>query len=373
MRWLEALALVTSLAFLVATLLFTDPVSSPGLRPGLEEVRELAEGGETDAALLRGHVLLVPNAFAGWRRTLEVEEAGVALSAIEVLDPLFTLLQLSGLSRRERAHVQFALATVHAGAEEDEENPGGHRAAARRELRSALAGAGSGDLRLDAQYDLGTLSLLEGEEWRAQLPELGGQPPAGAQATVPMGAPPAPGADAPEPPDPLEQARGAYLEAKEHFVVRLRLDFEDADTRANTELVMRRLRELDEIEQQRQEQQQEQEDQQQDPQEQEDQQDSQQDEQQPEEQQDQQDSQEEGQDPRQEEPEPQEPPEEPEPQEPEDQPGEEETEEQPPEERFLTKEEVQRLLERLKEHEQRGEELRERMRARRRRPTARDW
>ena len=48
MRWLEALALVTSLAVFVATLLFTDPVSSPGLRTGLEEVRELAEAGETD-------------------------------------------------------------------------------------------------------------------------------------------------------------------------------------------------------------------------------------------------------------------------------------------------------------------------------------
>ena len=59
-------------------------------------------------------------------------------------------------------------------------------------------------------------------------------------------------------PDPLQTARAAYLAAKEPLIERLRADWRDEDTRANLELIQRRLAELDEIERRREEQRQEQ-------------------------------------------------------------------------------------------------------------------
>ncbi len=127
---------------------------------------------------------------------------------------------------------------------------------------SARALAGPTSLRLDATYDLASCSFQEGERARAQLPEVSGAPMGGAGA----GAAPAGGAHAG--PDPLQVARAAYSKAKAIFLERLRADWRDADTRANLELLQRRLAELDEIEKKREEekQQQQQKDPQQDPQ-----------------------------------------------------------------------------------------------------------
>src|SRR5690606_24191728 len=128
-------------------------------------------------------------------------------------------------------------------------------------FESARLLAGPGALRLDATYDLGSLFLAAGEEQRAKLPEISGQP---AQPPPP---PPvaAPGGAAPQaPPDPLQLARAAYLAARERLVERLRMDWRDPDTQANVELVQRRLRELDEIERQREQEKKEQEQQQKD-------------------------------------------------------------------------------------------------------------
>lgn len=144
-----------------------------------------------------------------------------------------------GLREWQLAEAQFARGVVLARRDQEHPSEAGF-ASAVPAFESARALAGPGRLRLDATYDLGLVHLFEAERWRAQIPELAGAPPAGA----------APDASQP---DPLQTARAAYLAAKEPLIERLRADWRDEDTRANLELIQRRLRELDEIERQREE------------------------------------------------------------------------------------------------------------------------
>jgi len=237
--------------------------------------------------------------------------------------------------------------------------------------------AGPGALRLAAIYGLGWVHLSDGEAWRAQIPEISAAQP-GAQSAAPgaalPGMPPSGGAaaaDEEDAPDPLEEARAGYVRAKEWFVERLRADWRDADTRANLELIQRRLAELDAIEEERERQQQEQEQQDQEGNEEQDQ-DEGEDGEEGEQKDDQEGSspkdQETPQDP--EEGEPQEQPQEEPGQEGEDKP---QPHEGPPEERHLTREEVMRLLDRLSEMEDEYRAFQEAMRAARRIPVERDW
>jgi hypothetical protein len=129
-------------------------------------------------------------------------------------------------------------------------------------FETARALAGPGGLRLDATYDLGSVHLLEGERHYRSLPEVGGAP----QQPTQLPPPPAAGAvgGAPEEPkDPLERAREEYLLAKDYLIERLRSDWSDADTRADLELVQRRLKALEAIERERERQRREQRDDQQ--------------------------------------------------------------------------------------------------------------
>jgi len=138
--------------------------------------------------------------------------------------------------------------------------------AASEDFETSRALAGPGELRLSATYDLGTTALLRGELWRLEIPEVAqaagqqapGTPPGMNPAPTAPGASGAQGASEAEAPDPLEQARSAYREAKQHLILRLRSDWRDADTRANLEWIQRRLRELKEIEEQRKQEEQEQ-------------------------------------------------------------------------------------------------------------------
>lgn len=349
------------------------------LAGGIGRMQQLADEDHPEAAKIVGTVLLAPDFFSGWRRELELEGESWWLPVLEFSDPLLDFLRLNGLARNERAHVHYAMSVVEQALPEESDGPPEYRTA-RYELEKASARAGVGSLREDATYNLGTLALQSAEAWRALMPEFGGAPPAPA-------APAAPGAEPETPPEPLDEARARYLDAKQFLALRLRMDWHDADTRANMELVMRRLRELDEIEQQREEQEQEQQDQEQQDQDEQDQDQEDQDKQDPKDQEDPKDS--ESEDQNQEQPEDQPEPEKPEDEgeeeepeaEPEQQPEAEEDPEaetpepeegEPQQEIYLTKEEVQRLLERLKRHEEEGEELRERRRSQRR-PTARDW
>ena len=255
---------------------------------------------------------------------------------------------------------------------------------------SARALAGPGVLRRHATYDRGVAHLLLGDAWRAQIPEIAAQaggPPPGAMAppSAPGGSGPA-GAD---PPDPIEQARVAYGAAKEHLIERLRADWRDVDTRANLELIQRRLAELDEIERQREEQQSDQQDSQdpgeegdpgdegEDDEEREPNEDGEQGEQDPSEEQpegeESESSDEEGGDEPEDESEPEQqevaPEEVPRPEE-----GEGEAQSgEVSDERHLTREEVMRLLDRLAELEKEGEALRALIEQASRIPVDRDW
>lgn len=366
MRLLDLGAILCALCLVLVASLQLESGKAPDIGAGLAQLRALAEAGELEAAQALGESLLTTDQLVAEQlRELELEHPERAAALLGTLGPAIDFLRLAGPLRSERAHVHHALGTLHLVAEAPQ--------LAQAAFRRAQQQAGDGDLRLDAAYDLGTLALLAGEAWRAQIPELGGQPPAPPQPpTQAPGTPPGAGAAPPEeePPDPLEQARAAYAEALDHYTARLSLDWRDADTRANTELTLRRLRELERIEEEREQQQQQQQEEQDQEQENQEQQDQEQQNQQ--DQQDQQEQEPQESEPQEPEQQQEEPPQQPEEQEPQDG-AEQEAPEAEPQEEFLTKEEVQRLLDRLEQHEEQWEELKERMRAQSRRSTARDW
>jgi len=337
-------------------------------------------------------------------RRFEAREIDAALAVAT------ELAALPDLDERSRARARFALGYVRAHAGDATE-----RVPAAEAFASARALAGPGPLRLDATYDQGGVHLAIGEEWRGRIPEIaqanggaaqgpGALPPGAVPTTQAAPGRAAPGQAAPgqdeDPPDPLTEARAAYLRARAALVERLRADWRDADTRANLELIQRRLAELDDIEREREEQEEEQQDEQQQDQEQ-DSEDSQESDD-SEDSQDSQDSDEsqdgedgDSQDENAQEPPPEDEgaePEEEEPEPEEEQPGEEEaSEEERPEEgepqepeqadgdagevreAQMTDEEVQRLLDRLAELEEEARAMKARLREARRVPVARDW
>lgn len=295
------------------------------IREAAREVAQFAEAGDFDAA----------------RARLDDQEAAIA--AIGEAGWGARIQGRVPASNEERALLTHARGVL--------EMQAGELAAAVEHLGSARAQAGPGVIRLDSTYDLGVLHLVEGERFRAVIPELSG----GAPAPAP------PGPDGEEAPDPLEAARANYLMAREWFVERLILDWRDEDTRANTELVQRRLRELDEIERQREEREAEEPQDSQEPQEGDG---------------DGEESSDEEQDPGEDSAESAEG--EREPQDPGDgeQPPAEEAEDAEdaePEEVHLTEEEMQRLLEALREIEEEGEAVQEALRRIGRQNVDRDW
>jgi len=328
----------------------------------IEQVVAAHAAGELEAALATLDPLLGAPVEAG-----DGEEAGAAPA-----------LQLT---ERQRAQVQYALGVLLAARNDlprDPLNPPPDLLEAAPPFESARALAGPSPLRMDATYDLGGVYLLEGERLRLTLPELAN---AGAQA-LPAAPPPSmpSGAGLPEGSDPLERARAAYLGAKEHLLERLRADWRDEDTRANLELIQRRLAELDRIQEEREQQQQEQEQQQ-----------DEEGEKGEGEEGEQQESDEESEGDESSEDDPSESDSEGNPEQQEPQggpPQEQETQEtQPPEEggeaqqaestepeeRLLTREEVMRLLDRLGELEEQREQLDAALRQSQRVPVPRDW
>jgi Ca-activated chloride channel family protein len=237
-------------------------------RPPRGEGRARLAAGLVPFILLGGDAPRAPEVDP--RRLVELFERGEHAAAEEAARALVTAADALALPEASRARAHFALGVVAATRAIAPAEPGDDPAAgesardaaretARTAFTAARALAGPGELRDDATFDLGALELFRAEELRAQLPELGGAPP------QPMLPPPnaQPGAaDAPPPPDPLPAARERYRAARTWLVERLRLDWRDADTRADLELIQRRLRELDEIEKKREEEKQQQEQQQ---------------------------------------------------------------------------------------------------------------
>ena len=216
---------------------------------GFAEIRTHAEKGEFDPAIGTADALLAPNAFLRWRDARRAR-GGWRAWVCDKFDPLLDTAGWNGLPPEARAELWYAKGVVS----ELAQKPAGAdtaqlRAAAEESYSRALGLAGSLDVGLDALYDLGTLALRTGEEERAKLPEISGQP---AQVAPPAASAPPAGDE--KAPDPLELARAAYMKARAHYVDRLKTGARDPDTQANTELVMKRLRELDEIQKKREEQ-----------------------------------------------------------------------------------------------------------------------
>lgn len=351
----------------------TDAPAPPPVEPwtgtlaeGLAEVRRLVDSKDPEAARALCERLVAPNAMLRWKERA-LASGGAERALARVAEPVFDALGVESLSAPARAEVRYAsgVAATHAG----------DGRAADDAFGSALALAGPGELRLDSGYQLATVALLEAEAARLQIPELreklGG--PNGAPAPQ-QPAPPAANAQPGDPaaPDPIQVARALYLRARERFVERLRADWRDADARANTELVLKRLKELDELEKKREEQKQKDPKQNPDPKQQNDSKDPK-DPQQKE--QDPKDSKpKDGQDSK--DPKPDEKPQEPE--KPEDSKDPKDAQKkdaapQPGEERELTKEEMTRLLDVLKQREQQWKKLQQQLHQARRAKVKKDW
>lgn len=343
-----------------------------GLAEGLDEIARLAGAAQHDEALAVADRMVVPDAYARFRADLDRWTGGGLERALAPVTELLDWIGVDALSARALGEVEFARGAalvLRAESLEAEE-----RDAVLGDAEEAFerARAAGGDVRADAVCALGVLDLVEGEAARATIPEISGAP---AAAAPPPGNPAGPPATQDDAPDPLEVARGRYLAAKDHFVEGLRFHPELAGdarraevralTRAGSELCIRRLRELDELEQQREEQQPPPEEQPQDGESSEgnpdgEPQDQEPSEQSPEEQQEgeQPEEQQEG--------------------EAEEQEGEEESESEPDseqeiEERAMTKEELERFLEEARENQEEGEERRRSLIRKRKVPTQRDW
>jgi Ca-activated chloride channel family protein len=323
------------------------------------------------------------------QRSGELEAAAAAARAVlQEADRL-------GLPERDRARAHFALGVIAATrASSSEATRAEDWQGASTAFSAARALAGPGELRLDATYDLGWIALQRAEQKRARIPELAGAAGSAPAPPVPALAPGAGSGAGPGEEDPLGEARALYREARSWFLERLQGAWQDADTRANLELVLRRLKELERIEEQREQQQQEQQQQQGQsgqPGDQEQERDEQEQQQNPE--QDRQPDQESPGEPGEERPpgEEQQPAEQPQQQEqptpgaeepretqevPRPEQGAEEAQPSRPAERkeeHLTREEVLRLLDRLAELEKQGKAIEAALRARKRTAVKRDW
>ena len=276
----------------------------------------------------------------------------------------------------ERAEVLYAIGVVHGRALQVPE--------AVESFHRARGLAGSSELGRAAAYNAGTYLLFGAEQVREQIPEIREKlklPPLDPAQSPALAAPGGAQGDE-QAPDPLEVARQAYMAARSELLGAWRGDSASADVRANLELCLRRLRELDELERQREEEQQEQQnekqqqDQKQDPQQGDQQQEK--DKQDPSQQQD--PEQKDPQDPQQDDeskdgeknepkPEDQKQPEE---SDPKKDPGAQ-ADESKEEQRPLSAEEMQRLLQQLQQIDEKAKEIEALLRDRRRQPVKKDW
>ncbi|HVS08377.1 MAG TPA: hypothetical protein VMS76_00790 [Planctomycetota bacterium] len=334
--------MIAPLGFLLLALQAAAPAQAP---------REALETGEA-------HAGSVPDTLRVIRDRSEDEQHERALELAAVLA---ASAEWQAAPERERAEGSYLLGVARERAAD--------RAGAVAAFRSGAALAGPGELRLDSLYNAGSVLLADAEELRLRVDEVRsklGLPPLDPQPGA-AGLAPLPATKGKEGPDDVELARGRYREARAELALRLRAGPGDIDTRANLELIQRRLRELDEIERERE--QQEQEQQQQKP---EDQQKEKGDQEQDPEQQDP------SQDPQQEQGEDREDTQAEEPEPGEDEETKTEDSQKPAakeaaEERLLSREEVQRLLDQLQAIDEKARAVRAALQSRRRMPVEKDW
>ncbi len=137
----------------------------------------------------------------------------------------------------ERAELKYAAGVVAVLSERP--------AVAASSFRSAGALAGPGELRGAALFNAGVALIEEGEVAYNQITEVRAKEAQQNKSLVKQSDPMGTGMDT------LPIARERFLVARSALLDRLRLDWNDQDTRANLEYVQRRLSELDEIERKR--------------------------------------------------------------------------------------------------------------------------
>jgi len=180
----------------------------------------------------------------GLRELVEHVRAGRREEALALSAQLLERRGSAALDENTEAEILYA--TGHALAAAELPQP------ALSAFSSARVLAGPGELRLWSSYNAGGVALAQAEALRAQ--RAAGAPPA-AVAVAPN--------DPPAAADPTAERAAlvqAYQQARALLLERLRLDARDADTRANLELCVKRLRELEREEQEQQQQQQQQQD-----------------------------------------------------------------------------------------------------------------
>ena len=320
-----------------------------GLSNGLEELeRRIAAG---DHAGVRDLVrrLEAPDALAR-RRAEWIAAGGWRASALRAIDPAIELLRWRPRAAAIAGELALVDGVAALGLEQWEE----------AQAAFLLARAeGGGATRLEAIDALADLELAAAEALR---PGPDGSAPAAAQVATPPGGanPNAPPSAADPAEDPIAKARAAYLVARARLVERLRLERHDADARANLELVQRRLEELRRLEDQRRREEEQQRREQQEQQDKEKDKEKDEQERQPEDQQGQ-DQQEQPEEEQQDERQPSEA-------------DESKADDQAPKPAAaMSKEEAQKLLDKLKELEEKGEELRATLLKDRRQKVDKDW
>ncbi|MEL6907660.1 MAG: hypothetical protein AAFP22_19790, partial [Planctomycetota bacterium] len=376
--------------------------------------KSVESGAHAEAIELAGRAL-EPTRAARMRARLDGLTRGASESLLAPLGAVLDAVGVASLRPLERGQIELARGLVHAdwatvppdpsaGQDPGDEPSDGaeERLAAARRAFGRAVGAHAA-LRPAALEALGDVDLLVGEALRSALPEVQGTAglPARPNAGPPNAGPPsAAGADDEDDNEDIEAARAAYLAARGRYVESFAAGEASSDGRANSELCVRRLEELDRIEQQREEQDEQQQDsesdQESDDSESEESEDDSEEKDEPNEGEQDPESGEDSEERDPEEPDPDEQPPEDEPEDPEEQPedpesGEDESDtkdspEQEPapedapaeapesiEEKRMTLEELERLLDRNREYQELGEERRRQVARQRRIPTQRDW
>ena len=385
------------------------------LSDAVRTMDEMVEEGVYAEALHVADRVLVPGTAARLRERLDRMSRGASESVLGPLSAALDALGVYTITSEERGQIEFARALVHlASIQESSSSPNAdpeelsaHLEAAKSALTRAIGAHGS--VRPGALEALGDIELAQGEAMRALIPEIAGAsglpggpgPPGGA-----AGAGTANSGTAE--PDFLSNAREAYQSARARFRESFGAGAASEAARGNSELCVRRLEELDRIEQERSRDESDpEEDKSEDGEEEKDEDgeqgdESDEDDSESEPSQDQESDSDEGEkedeSPQQEDPgseqddpsedkseeeEPQEPEEtgEQEPSEPPDEEADEEADNAPEptdegeaiEEKHMTLEELERLLEENRNYQRHGEEQRLEARKRRRIPTKRDW
>ncbi len=214
-----------------------EPFRGP-LEQGIAAMRDLAETESIAAAETFAQRLLQPGSLDRLQETLRGFSSQLGPRVEHGLLASFEWLGLASRSLPQRAVVHYDLGRLQVQHEALEP--------ARESFQQAVF-LDSGPARRAGLYNLGWLELQDAETLFDQIPEVHGR----TRSAMGPGFVPSQHSGEEEEPDYLQLSRKKYQAALEHFIERLRIDWQHADTRANVEWIQNRLETLREIENKR--------------------------------------------------------------------------------------------------------------------------